>query len=143
MEKGRSSVNRRTAFVLSAAMTIALTATTTAQAESVLTPHMRDEVRAGTAQPTAQLSGTQTLSLDIVLPLSDPAGLDSFLADIYNPASPNFHHFLTAEEFSAKFGPTQADYDTVVAYAKSNGLQVTGGSLEGMDIQVRGTVAAV
>ena len=136
-------MNRRTAFVLSAAITVALTATTTAQAESVLTRHMRDEVRAGTAQPSAQLSGTQTLSLDIVLPLSDPAGLDSFLADIYNPASPNFHHFLTVAEFTAKFGPTQADYDTVLAYAKANGLKVTGGSLDGMEVQVQGSVAAV
>jgi len=136
-------VNRRTAFVLSAAITIALTATTTAQAESVLTRHMRDEVRAGTAQPTAQLSGTQTLSLDLVLPLSDPAGLDSFLADIYNPGSPNFHHFLSVAEFTAKFGPTQADYDTVLAYAKANGLKVSGGSLDGMEVQVQGSVAAV
>ena len=136
-------MNRRTAFVLSAAITIALTATTTAQAESVLTRHMRDEVRAGTAQPTAQLSGTQTLSLDLVLPLSDPAGLDSFLADIYNPGSPNFHHFLSVAEFTAKFGPTQADYDTVLAYAKANGLKVTGGSLDGMEVQVQGSVAAV
>ena len=136
-------MNRRTAFVLSAAITIALTATTTAQAESVLTRHMRDEVRAGTAQPTAQLSGTQTLSLDLVLPLSDPAGLDSFLADIYNPGSPNFHHFLSVAEFTAKFGPTQADYDTVLAYAKANGLKVSGGSLDGMEVQVQGSVAAV
>jgi kumamolisin len=143
MEKGRSSVNRRTAFVLSAAIAIALTAATTAQAESVITRHMRDEVRVGTAQPTAQLSGTQTLSLDVVLPLSDPAGLDSFLADLYNPNSPNFHHFLSVAEFTAKFGPTQADYDTVLAYAKTNGLKVTGGSLDGMEIQVQGSVAAV
>ena len=136
-------MNRRTAFVLSAAIAIALAAATTAQAESVMTRHMRDEVRTGTAQPTAQLAGTQTLSLDIVLPLSDPAGLDSFLADLYNPASPNFHHFLSVAEFTAKFGPTQADYDSVLAYAKANGLQVTGGSLDGMEVQVRGSVAAV
>jgi subtilase family serine protease len=143
MEKGRSSVKRRTAFVLSAAIAIALTAATTAQAESVITRHMRDEVRVGTAQPTAHLSGTQTLSLDIVLPLSDPAGLDSFLADLYNPDSPNFQHFLSVAEFTAKFGPTQADYDTVLAYAKANGLKVTGGSLDGMEVQVQGSVAAV
>ena len=136
-------MNRRTAFVLSAAIAIALAAATTAQAESVMTRHMRDEVRTGTAQPTAQLAGTQTLSLDIVLPLSDPAGLDSFLADLYNPASPNFHHFLSVAEFTAKFGPTQADYDSVLAYAKANGLHVTGGSLDGMEVQVRGSVAAV
>jgi len=136
-------VNCRTASVLSAAIALSLAASTTAHAESVMTRHMRNEVSTGAAQPSAQLPGTQTLSLDIVLPLSDPTGLDSFLADLYNPASPNFHHFLTVPAFTAKFGPTQADYDTVLAYAKANGLQVTGGSLDGMDVQVQGTVAAV
>src|SRR5580693_1162402 len=100
-----------------------------------MTRHMRDEVRIGTAQPMTQLAANQALSLDLVLPLSNPAGLQSFLADIYNPASPNFHHFLTVSEFTAQFGPTQQDYDSVVAFAKANGLTVTGGSLDGMEVQ--------
>ena len=133
----------RTASVLSAAIAISLAATTTSYAESVMTRHMRDEVRNGAAQPAAQMSKSQTMSLDLVLPLRDPAGLTAFLADIYNPASPNFHHFLTVSEFTAKFGPTQADYDTVVEFAKASGLAVTGGSRDGMEVQVKGSVAAV
>jgi subtilase family serine protease len=133
----------RTASVLSAAIAISLAATTTSYAESVMTRHMRDEVRNGAAQPAAQMSKSQTMSLDLVLPLRDPAGLTAFLADIYNPASPNFHHFLTVSEFTAKFGPTQADYDAVLEFAKASGLAVTGGSLDGMEVQVKGSVAAV
>ncbi|MDB6013025.1 MAG: hypothetical protein JWL65_5275 [Gammaproteobacteria bacterium] len=133
----------RTASVLSAAIAISLAATTTSHAESVMTRHMRDEVRNGAAQPAAQMSKSQTMSLDLVLPLRDPAGLSAFLADIYNPASPNFHHFLTVSEFTAKFGPTQADYDAVLEFAKASGLAVTGGSLDGMEVQVKGSVAAV
>jgi subtilase family serine protease len=133
----------RTASALSAAIAISLAATTTSYAESVMTRHMRDEVRNGAAQPAAQMSKSQTMSLDLVLPLRDPAGLSAFLADIYNPASPNFHHFLTVSEFTAKFGPTQADYDAVLEFAKASGLAVTGGSLDGMEVQVKGSVAAV
>jgi subtilase family serine protease len=135
-------VNFRTASILSAAVAATLAAAN-AQAGEFMTRHMRDEVRAGTAQPTAQMESSQTLSLDLVLPLSNAAGLQDFLADIYNPASPNFHHFLTVSEFTAKFGPTQQDYDSVVAFARTNGLTVTGGSRDGMEVQVKGPVAAV
>jgi subtilase family serine protease len=133
----------RTASALGAAIAISLAATTTSYAESVMTRHMRDEVRNGAAQPAAQMSKSQTMSLDLVLPLRDPATLTAFLADIYNPASPNFHHFLTVSEFTAKFGPTQPDYDAVLEFAKASGLAVTGGSLDGMEVQVKGSVAAV
>ena len=135
-------MNFRTASILSATIAATLAAANT-QAGALMTRHMRDEVRAGTAQPAAQMQAGQAMSLDIVLPLSNPAGLQSFLADIYNPASPNFHHFLSVPEFTAKFGPTQQDYDSVVAYAKANGLTVTGGSLDGMEVQVKGPVTAV
>lgn len=83
------------------------------------------------------------MNLDLVLPLRDAAGLDSFLTDLYDPASPNFHHFLSVSEFTARFGPTQEQYDAVLQFARANGLAVTGGSRDGMDVQVKGNVAAV
>ena len=140
--KGEFTVNFRTVSVLGAAVA-AILAAANAQAGAVTTRHMRDEVRVGAAQPMAQMEASQTMSLDIVLPLSNPEGLDSFLADVYNPASPNFHHFLTVSEFTAQFGPSQQDYDSVVAFAKANGLTVIGGSLDGMEVQVKGPVASV
>ena len=116
---------------------------TYSHAQSVLTRHVRDEVRTGAAQPLARLPQEQTLSLDIVLPLHDPAGLKAFLADIYNPASPNFRHYLSVPEFTARFGPTQEDYDAAVAFLKTNGFAVTGGSRDGMEVQVKGSVATI
>src|SRR4051812_21767610 len=97
---------RRNARLTVAATTLVLAATSS-EAQSILTQHVRDAVRAGAAQPMADLPRQQTMSLDIVVPLRDPAGLDAFLADIYNPKSPNFRHFLTVPEFTARFGPTQ------------------------------------
>lgn len=135
-------MNFRIVTALGAAISAVLAAAN-AQAGALMTRHMREEVRIGAAQPMARMEARQVMNLNIVLPLGDPAGLDSFLADVYNPASPNFHHFLTVAEFTQKFGPTQEDYDSVVAFAKANGLEVTGGSRDGMQVQVSGSVAAV
>jgi len=83
------------------------------------------------------------MNLDLVLPLRDPAGLEALLSQIYNPSSPSYRHFLTVSEFTEQFGPTQQDYDAVISFAKSHGLTVTGGTRDGMEVQVRGSVLAV
>jgi subtilase family serine protease len=108
-----------------------------------MTHHTREVTRTGEARLVGRKPSTEVMSLDLVLPLRDPAGLKAFLADLYNPKSPSFHKYLTPTEFTAKFGPTQAQYDEVLAFAKNNGLSVTGGSRDGMEVQVKGSVAAV
>ena len=54
------------------------------------------------------------MRLVIVLPLRNQTALDNFLKELYNPASPSYRQFLTVEEFTEMFGPTQQDYDAVV-----------------------------
>ena len=114
-----------------------------AQAQSVTTHHVRDAVRTGQAQATGRLPSNQVLQLDLVLPLRDQAGLESFLKQLYNPASPSYRQFLTVPEFTARFGPTQENYDAVVRFAKTYGFEIVGGSPDGRDVQVKGTVAAI
>jgi kumamolisin len=113
------------------------------QAQSMMTHHVRDLVRNGQAQSNGRLPQNQMMNLNIVLPVRDQAGLDQFVADVYDPASANYRHFLTPQEFTARFGPTQADYNAVLQFAQMSGFTVTGGSRDGMDVQVRGSVAAV
>src|SRR5208282_5064112 len=48
--------------------------------------------------PNGRLAATNQLVLAIGLPLRDPSGLDDFLADLYNPASPDFRQYLTVDE---------------------------------------------
>lgn len=116
---------------------------TTAVAQSVMTHHVRDRIRTGELAPVGRLPQNQVLQLDLVLPLRDPAGLKRFLSDVYNPQSPVYRHFVTPAQFTARFGPTQEQYDEVVNFAKSNGLQVVGGSRDGMEVQVKGTVQSI
>jgi subtilase family serine protease len=114
-----------------------------AQAQSMKTRHVREAVSSGEAQPVGRLASSQIMNLNLVLPLSDPASLESFLSDVYDPGSSSFHKFLTPKEFTAKFGPSQAQYEAVVQFAETNGFTVTGGSPDEMDVQVRGPVSAV
>ena len=78
---------------------------------------------AWTAHQVGHLPESQVMSLDIVLAAArSRQALEDFLAEVYNPRSSSYRHFLTVPEFTERFGPTQADYDAVVKYAKSNGL---------------------
>jgi subtilase family serine protease len=121
----------------------AVLAAATALAQPVPARHVWDVVQSGSARALGKMPAAQMMDLDLVLPLRDPAGLDSLLNELYEPNSPSYRQFLTVEEFTARFGPTQADYDAVVGFARAHGLKVTGGSRDGMEVQVRGTVAAV
>ena len=82
--------------------------TANSTAQSVMTHHVREATRNGQAQSLGRLASTQTMNLDIVLPLRDPVGLENFLADLYDPTSASFHHFLTVEQFTAELRPHPA-----------------------------------
>ena len=134
---------RRTGLFLLAIVAIVSTLTINSHAQSVLTRHVREVTRNNEAQPIGHLPSDQILTLDVVLPLRNQEGLDSFLADVYDPASPSYRHFLTPMEFTERFGSTQAHYDAVLQFARANGLTVVGGTRDGMDVQMRGPVSAV
>ncbi len=104
---------------------------------------MRSAVRTGEARRAGQLPLNQIMTLNLVLKLSDQPGLESFLQSLTDPASPNYRHYLTVAQFTERFGPSQQDYDAVVAFAKANGLAVVGGSRDGMNVLVQGSVLAV
>ena len=116
---------------------------TPAQAQSLLTHHVRQDVISGKAQFLRRLPETQTLRLNLVLPVRDPAGLEKFLQEVYDPTSPSYRHFLTVPEFTARFGPTQEDYDAVVHYATAKGFTMVGGTRDAMDVQIEGSVTSV
>ena len=134
---------RGTGFLLLTLIACVPVAALQSQAQSVLTHHVRDVVESGAAQPLSRLSSSQIMNLNIVLPLGDAPGLEAFLGEVYDSGSPLFHKFLTPTEFTARFGPSKEQYDAVVQFAVTNGFTVTGGSRDGMDVEVRGPVAAV
>jgi uncharacterized repeat protein (TIGR01451 family) len=75
--------------------------------------------------PIGRLDGTNQLRLVIGLPLQNQPKLKTLLRQIYDPANPNYRHYLTPAEFAQSFGPTEADYKAVADFASAHHLTVT------------------
>jgi subtilase family serine protease len=114
-----------------------------AQSRELLTRHVREVVLNGQALPVGRVSTAQSMRIVLVLPQRNQSELDSLLKDVYDPSSASYRHFLTVEEFTAKFGPTQQDYDAVIAFAEAHGLTVVSTSRNRVNIDVRGSVASI
>src|SRR5208283_4800568 len=114
-----------------------------AQPQALLTRHVRDAVVEGQAPMVGRLPATQSIHFDLVLALRDRAGLQTFVQQVNDPTSPSYHQFLTPQEFTARFGPSQEDWDSLVAFAKASGFQIAGGSRDAMDLRLIGTVASI
>jgi subtilase family serine protease len=136
------AILRGACLLLCAAMFLFL-AEGQAQAQSLMTHHVREVTSNGQARSVGRLPAAQSMRLHVVLPLRDPAALDDFLRELYNPSSPSYRHFLTVPEFTARFGPSQDDYDAVLRFATAHGFAVVGGSRDGMDVQLIGSVATI
>ena len=136
-------MNRKFCLSLLMIASFASAAVLPTRAETTMTRHVRAVTLAGQARALGHLPASQVLQLDVVLPLRDPATLDSFLAQLSSSTTPSHRRYLTPAEFTEKFGPTQKDYDAVVRYVQAHGLAVVGGSRDGMEVQVKGPVSAI
>jgi hypothetical protein len=114
-----------------------------AQSQSSLTRHVREETRNGQARSLGRLAAAETMRLVLVLPLRNQVALESFLKELYDPSSPSYRQYLTVEQFTATYGPTQEDYDALIHFAEANGLTVVGTSRNRMNLDVAGPVANI
>src|ERR1035441_7501357 len=97
----------------------------------------------GRMQPVDHLEGSRRLNLAIGLPLRNRESLTNLLHDLYDPASPRFHQYLTADQFAEQFGPTEQDYQAVRRFAQAHGLTVTGTHPNRTLLDVSGAVADI
>jgi subtilase family serine protease len=93
--------------------------------------------------PTGRLAPTDHLNLAISLPLRQPEALARLLSELYDPASPNYRHFLTPQQFAQRFGPAKEDYQALIDFARANGLTVTGEHPNRTLLDVNGSVADI
>jgi subtilase family serine protease len=83
------------------------------------------------------------MNLAIGLPLRNQNALNELLIQLSDPASPNFGHYLTAAQFAAEFGPTEEDYQSVIRFARENGLAVTATHPNRVLLDVSGDVSTI
>jgi Pro-kumamolisin, activation domain/FG-GAP-like repeat/Bacterial Ig-like domain (group 3) len=139
--------SRRASFFLiwCAALAFALGISSAAQAQQLQV--LQNHVRAAVSDHQAALAGAmppdQKMQASIVLPLRNSAALTSLLGRLYDPTSPDYRHFLTVAQFTDQFGPTNEDFQAVVAFAQANGLTVTQLPANRLVVPVAGTVAQI
>ena len=125
------------------ASTLCFAAAAQAEQRPAMTTHVSDAVSSGIAPLVGHLPSAQRLSLAISLPLRNQAELDDLLQQIYDPQSPNYHHYLSVPEFTSRFGPTAADYAAVLSFAQANGLAVIDTAENRMVLDVEGPAANI
>lgn len=87
--------------------------------------HTPMEVVNGTAKFVSQHDPNSTLRLTLGLTPPKLAEEEQFLQTLQDRNSQNFHKYLTAEQWNARFAPAAQDEQAVVDWLTNNGLTVT------------------
>ncbi len=115
------------------------------EAQTTMLPgNVRPEaVLANSRGPVSDGLVLQNMQLLLSRPDSTERELTRFIGAQQDPASPHYHHWLTAREFGERFGPASADVAVVVAWLQSHGFTVNGVQTGRMMIDFSGTAAQV
>jgi hypothetical protein len=84
-------------------------------------PLARREFDLGTAPATLPM---QRMLLVLKRSPEQESSLKKLLDDQQDKASPNYHKWVTPDEFGKQFGPTDADIQTITGWLQSHGFQV-------------------
>ena len=103
-------------------------------------PRARAEFDKGKAAPATEFN-----FMRLVLSRSpeQEAALEKLMAQQLDKSSPNYHHWLTPEQFGTLYGPADSDIAAIVAWLQSHGLKVESVSTGRTDIAFSGTVSQV
>src|SRR5208282_199539 len=69
--------------------------------------------------------------------------LEQLIDQLEDPNSPNYHHWLTAEEFGQRFGASPRDVDTIAGWLRAHGFRVNYIYPSAMLIDFSGTAGLV
>jgi subtilase family serine protease len=110
-------------------------------------------VRAGSVRPEAIAANDrgrvadaipmQHMLLQLKHSPQQQAALQEFIDELQTPGSPDFHHWLTAQEFGARFGVASSDLDAITGWLRSQGFQVNVVYPSAMLIDFSGTAGQV
>jgi uncharacterized protein (TIGR03437 family) len=86
-----------------------------------VSPQIGPQNDAGPVDPSFRMQG---MTLNFKPSAAQQQALDRLLEDQQNPASPQFHKWLTPEEYADRFGLSRADIAKVSAWLRSHGFKI-------------------
>lgn len=92
------------------------------------------------AGPTA---ASTRITTSIILHVTDQRGLEDYVRSTVTPGNPNFHQFLSVQQFRDRFAPSSRRIDHLVRYLESYGITVDKIFPDHLDLTVTGTTAAI
>jgi len=98
-------------------------------------------IRVGT--PAGATNTNTTISIMVWLQVKNQAALNELAANLYNPKSSSYRHWVTPAQFAQEFAPTAANAATVASFLTANGLTITQIGPKNMYVKAQGTVANV
>ena len=105
-----------------------------------VSPRALNAADAGVAPASLPLSN---ITLRFNLTASQQASLTELLLEQQQPASANYHKWLTPEQFGAQFGLSAADLTKVEAWLTAQGFSITDVSRASTSISFSGTAGQV
>jgi hypothetical protein len=138
-----TSVRSSIAAALLVALLLALAPPASGTGQPLLIGHVPQVIHRLHLHPLGRLPPTNELRLAISLPLRNTNDLALLLQDLCNPASPRFRNYLSPEQFTAQFGPTEFDYQALINFAQKNGLRITGVHPNRAVLDVAGSVTHI
>ncbi len=90
-------------------------------------------------------ASTQMTHMRLVLSRTreQEAALEQYLADLQDKSSPNYHKWLTPEQYGALYGPADSDIAVLTAWLESHGLKIETVAKGKTNIAFSGTVNQV
>ncbi len=105
-----------------------------------LHPFARPENDAGRMPSGSRLSG---ISIYFNRSAAQQADLEALLAAQQDPSSPQYHHWLTPDQFAARFGMAQSDIDKVRNWLEQQGFSIDSVARSHNLIRFSGTVGQI
>jgi subtilase family serine protease len=94
------------------------------------------------ASDRGRVASSQEQAITVYLNLHDQAGFDREVANLYDPASPTFHRWLTDADL-ARYAPTEAEVQTVKAELTRQGLTVISADPHNFSVRARAAVSTI
>jgi uncharacterized protein (TIGR03437 family) len=121
-----------------------ITQTIDNRVRTVLTGHIHPQAVAandqGRVKPSLPMS---YITLRLATSPAQQADLEKLLVDQQTPGSPDYHHWLTPEEYAQRFGASDADISKITQWLQQQGLQVASVARGRNWIVASGTAAQV
>jgi subtilase family serine protease len=125
---------------LKARISSEITSSQPAALQGSLHPFARAENDAGRMPQSARLNG---ISLYFNRSAAQQADLEGLLKAQQDPASPQYHQWLTPDQFAARFGMAQSDLDNVESWLQQQGFSIDSISRSHNMVRFSGTVGQV